>query len=411
MLKKADTQLIKLLNEIQLLNLIREEGPISRIELARRTEMSKVTVFEIINRLIEAGFVIDIGKGEASSRGGKRPTLVKLNAGNHFVIGIEYKRTEARIALADIEANVIDKKKIRYSAGADPLKVLQRTCSRIDRMLKSDQASADKLVSIGIGVPGLINYEEGRLYFADTLRHWDTIPIAHFFSERYNVPAILENDVNTITIGESILGAGKEYSNIVNLWIGDGVGAGIILHDQLVQGLAGGAGEIGYLELNGFCNSAKLSYLYEDQQYFGDILQVKHLQSTLAEHLGQYEGKPADELTFRQIIHIAEKDKGVLGEILDEYIRLVAILCMSMIKMINPEVLILSGKVVEQSKNIFERIKQSLRENGHRFTHTSTKIRRGHLKEEAGLRGAIAMALEVIFEAKMSNRPLQNKKR
>ena len=403
MIKKADTQLIKLINERKLLNIIRQEGPLSRIELAKKTYMSKVAVFEIISRLTKEGFVQDIGKGESTNRGGKKPTLVKLNPGSHFVIGIEFKREEVRLAIADIEAFILDKKKIKYPVGTPAWEVLTKVFTKLDQLLEKHAVSKDKLTSIGIGIPGLVDYQNGRLRFADTLKDWDTVPIAQVFTDKYNVPVFLENDVNTIALGESILGAGKEQDNIICMWMGEGIGAGIILEKHLIQGIGGSTGEVGYLELSDDrVNDFEFKYLLNNRRYFGDILSSGHLYNTLCTHLEKCSKETEKKPTLKQLLKKEIAANPELLPILDEYAYILSILCTNLIKIINPNLIILSGKVIENSKYIFEKLNSFIDEKLKEIPFVKSQIVIGQLKEEAGLRGAIAMALQVIFDTKIS---------
>ncbi len=397
MLKKADTQLIKLLNEIQILNLIREEGPISRIEIARRIQMSKVAVFEIINRLIDAGFVIDVGKGESTSKGGKRPSLVKLNPENHYVIGIEFRRREAQISLANIEAEIINSTRLKYPVGAKPEEVFKKVFRKINNLLKNAGVKQEQLISIGMGVPGLIDYQKGQLRFADTLRGWAEVPIAKIFSEKFNVPTFLENDVNTITLGESILGAGREESDLACVWVGEGLGAGLIVNNQLIQGFGGGAGELGYLVLDRFCEPVQhLTTLYRGQKYFGDILSESYLQEVLINKLAETNGTKIKHLTLERLLR-SKNYLPLFRDILDEFAYLLGIACSTLIKIVNPKVLILSGKIIDNSPYVFDRVREFIKDSAKDISFFSTKLVKGELKDEAGLRGAIALALQVIF--------------
>ncbi len=398
MVKKADTQLIKLMNEIQLLKLIREAGPVSRIELARSTHMSKVAVFDIINRLIEAGMVLDVGKGESTSKGGKRPSLVKLDPTNHYVIGVEFKRTEVRIAVGDIEASIVDKRKLNFKAGTSGTEIINRVFKKIDVILKKNKIDSDKLVSVGIGIPGLIDYDKGRLSFADTLQHWDQISLAESFEKEYNKPVILDNDVNAITIGESILGAGRNVDHLFCLWIGQGVGSGLVIENRIVKGLHGAAGEIGYLEIQQFGETlSRLKFLFNNQKYFGDILREATLEDCLIKAIKRNRDVDTKKLTLDQILK-NKKYEPVIRAILDEYASILAMLCLNIIKVINPELIILSGRVIENSGYLLDRVKELVKEKTTDLPFLDTTIVPGELKDEAGLRGAIAMALQVIFE-------------
>lgn len=402
MIKKADSKLIKMLNETQIMNLIREESPIARVELARRTQMSKVAVFEIINRLIRNGYVEDFGKGQSTDRGGKRPSLVKLNTSVHFVIGIEIRRREALLAVADLEANILKMKSFAFEVGSPADSVIEKMFKRIDTMLTDLGIRAAQLVSIAIGLPGLIDYKKGELRFADTLKGWDYVPIRQKIHERYNVPVIIENDVNTIALGESVLGVGKDYQDQVCIWVGEGVGAAVIVQGQLVKGFSGSAGEIGYLEINQHCDAAhRFKYLYKNQRYFGEILSELNLQDVIVEVIQNKTGKKLQKMSLFKILK-SEEYKNYIEEVLDEYAFALGILCLDMIKIINPRLLILSGKIVENSPYLVSKVREFIRQKTREIPLDADSIEVGLLKDEAGIRGALALALEVVFGTKMA---------
>jgi predicted NBD/HSP70 family sugar kinase len=399
MIKKADNQLIRLLNERKILNIIRKEGPISKAALARRTHMSKVGAIDVINRLIQGGYVEEIGKGSSTVRGGKRPSLIKLNPNNHFVIGIDVRRREARIALANIEAEIIGKKRIEYPDEPEPEKVLDKIIKKIDGLLKFHSIDKNKLVSIGIGIPGLIDYYEGRLYFADTLKKWDILLLGKIFMERYGVPTILENDANTLALGESILGAGRDHASMVCILIGDGVGSGVIIDHKLVQGFSGSAGEVGYFEIfNGKLDNRQLKYLYQGQKLYGEFLSESLLHRVMLEKLNQEQSADENKTDLIALLALAEYHRG-LQEILDEFAWVINSLCLAFIKVINPGIIILSGKVIENSTYLLERVRMLLAEKSRETSFIRSEIVVGELKEEAALHGAIAMALQVIFKS------------
>ena len=404
MIKKADTQLIKLLNEVQILNLIRENSPISRVEIARQNKMSKVAVFEIVKRLINRGFVLDIGKGQSTKRGGKRPTLVTLDANKHFVIGVELKRRQALLAVANIEAEILKTKNFNFEVGAPPEVVIDKMFKRIDTMMDNCGVKPEQLVSIAIGIPGLLDYRVGKLHFADTLKGWGDVLIRDQFEARFHVPVILENDANTVALGESILGAGRDHKDMVCIWIGEGVGAGIIVQNELVQGAGGAAGEIGYLEINKYCRSDRLfKYLFKDQRFFGEILSELNLLQVLNDQIVKSTGKEPEK---NNLVHILKTNAyhEHIREILEEYAYLLGILCLDMIKILNPRLLVLSGDIIENSPFILEQVKAFMKENTHEIPLDTHSLVVGELREEAGLRGAIALALQVVFEPKMAGK-------
>lgn len=405
MKEKADSQLIKTINEIRLLNLIREEGPISRNELSKRTKISKVAVSDIINRLDKNGFILEIGKGKSTSKGGKRPTLLKLNPDNGYAVGIQLKRGHVTIALANLESEIQSIEQLNYKIDASIDEVISNIFDKIDLLMQDNGVKQEKLVSIGIGIPGFIDYAKGELKFAVTLREWINLPLSSRFTKRYNVPTIIENDVNTITLSESLLGAGRGHSNFVCILIESGIGAGIFVNGQIVRGETGHSGEIGYLELGSYvANIGRLKYLYNNQRYFGEILSEVNLFDTLKMKLqsnSSYSNENLEQITLKDILALGDKGNSIVQEILNEYAYPLAIVCMNLISLINPGLIILSGRVIENSNYLFKKVIQLVNQSMINIPLEPLKassIVIGELRDMAGVKGAITTALQTIFE-------------
>lgn len=405
---KANIQLVKKLNENRVLNLIKEKGPISRNELARQSKISKVAISEIVNRLDEAGYILELGKGKSTSKGGKRPILIKLNSEAGYVIGVEIKRRVTNIALANIESTISDKTFIEYKPGASIDECLPRIIEQIDNLLTKNKIKPEKLISIGIGIPGFVNYEKGQLTFAESLLGWAHLPLASRFSSYFKVPTILENDVNIITLGEKLLGAGQGKNNIICIWVGEGIGAGIIMCGHLIPSASGNAGEIGYLEIGHFISDQKfIKFLYTGQKYFGQILSninlFRALMNCTQPDLPAIENN-YDEKKLIEFLLKGDNGNHVICEVIDEYAYLLSIICMHLIITMNPSCIILNGPVVENSKYILKKIKKLVKLEMANIPFQSSTIVPGELKSAAGVKGAITLALQTIFEPPVSNR-------
>lgn len=403
---------MKELNEIKILNLLRNEAPISRSELAEYTNITKVTISEIIKRLDNEGYILEIGKGKSTKKGGKRPTLMKLNPDKGYVIGIEYKRKNAHIAISNIESEILSTIDFSYEVGSSLEEVIQNTVKAIDKELENLDIPHDKLISIAIGVPGFVDYEKGELTFADTMKGWEKKPFAVKFSKHYNVPVLLENDVNMIAIGEDLVGAGRDESNIVSIWIGAGVGAGIIMDNQLIRGASGIAGEIGYLEVGHFlANHSFLRNLYTNQKYIGDLLSEEHLFEVLMMRMKFQEsesGKSYEDFNIEEFLELADKGNRDVQEILDEYALILAIVCTELIKTINTNLIILSGTVIESSDYLFSKVQQIIKSNMREIPFDASSIVIGELGgDTACLKGALALALQVVFKPYIQHQRLK----
>ena len=405
----VNSQLIKELNETRILNLVRSEGTISRVELAKRTRISKVAVSDIVSRLIEAGYITEIGKGESTKKGGKRPTLLKLLPNNGFVVGIEIHSSYAKVALANLNSEIISENVVPYAIGDTIVHVLPKVTALLDAMLKKKPIYRKKLISIGIAVPGFIDYEKGELAFAVTIHGWVQHPLASVLSERYRVPVLIENDVNARTYGEHLLGAGQDTDNLVCIWLGEGLGAGIIVDGNLIRGRYGSAGELGYLELgHHLTNPALVKNLYTNQHRFGSIMREQHLLETIKlkiqydKHLSHQD---VENLKLEDLLSDEQHEyAAIVREILDEYAMLLSILCTDLIKTLNTSKIILSGKIIEHSEYLLDKCRQIVQENMHNIPFKATPIEVGILKEEGCMKGIISMALQVIFEPLLKTR-------
>jgi len=409
---RVNAQFMKELNEIRILNLIRSTGPISRIEIANRTKISKVAVSEIVSRLDRAGFILEIGKGRSTDRGGKKPTLIKINPQNGYVIGVEIRRQLARVALANLEAEIIASGSVTFPPATGREQTTRLIFWEIDQLLAQNRISPGKLVSICLGVPGFIDYRKGEIMFADTLQGWGQSPLVSLFQKRYNVPVLIENDVNALALGEHLLGAGQGINDLVCLWIGEGVGAGIIVGGTLIRGRNGSAGEIGYLEIgHSLRERGALQELDRGQRYMGDILSEQNLLTALRHKLSALPVPPEnlENLSLIQILTDLPKTcRHAVDEILTEYALLIATLCLELIKTLNPDLLILTGKVPEQVPQLLSKVRTVVQKHMSGIPVEATPIAIGKLKGEGCLKGTLAMALQVVFEPLFNGRNVRH---
>ena len=399
---KGDSQFLREVNEVRLLNLIRTESPISRSGIAKLANMSKATVSEIIHRLDELGLIIEIGKGESTAKGGKRPTLLKMNPEGGYVFGLEFKLGGTLIALANIEGQQIAENWVEHAVGSAIDLVLPNVISAMDDMLAEVDNSLEKLVSIGLGTPGLVNYDKGMLLVADTLGGWANQPLTKHFTDHFGVPVVLENDVNTITLGEFLFGIGQQESDMICISIGDGIGAGIIQNRKLIRGINGAAGEIGYIETT--CHIGEngvLKYLVGNHRYFGELLSEWNLFHGIKKALGSENLQMVKRINRDEMLHylkLGDQGNSTIQKVLDEYAVGLGVLCSLCMKTINPSLIILNGLIVENSKYLISQLNGYINRSLAKVPlKINSRVAVGSLGKEAGIKGAIALASQILF--------------
>jgi glucokinase len=158
-----------------------------------------------------------------------------------YYIGIDLGGTNVRAGLVN-EQELSQLKSRRINAGGSVSEVLEELFAIADPFIN------DSVKGIGIGVPGLVNTEEGIVYDVVNIPSWKEVPLRKQIEERYGIPVLVNNDANCFALGEFYFGKGKGHHSMIGLAIGTGLGSGIILHDKLYSGSNCGAGEFGMIQ-------------------------------------------------------------------------------------------------------------------------------------------------------------------
>ena len=390
-------KLVREYNELNILRFIKNEGPISRAKLAQRYKISKAAVSEITAHLLKKNYIREIGMGDSTRAGGRKPILLEFNSDAGYAIGVEIKRDHAVIAIGNLNAQIRDKKTIHFPKRRRLNKILVEIFRIIESFQKFPWAQEARPIGIGVAIPGLINYNTGCIQETDSLRGWKGFPLRHEFEKRFGIETIIENDVKTMSLGEYHFGGGKNVDNIIYLWIGDGLSAGIIINGELYRGVSASSGEIGYYELGYFISkSDDFRYLYDGQKNFSEILSFDSISRAGKKHLNGGCLVKGDEVS--SIIRCAEEGNAKAKEILREYADLVGIICINLINTLNPELILISGhKRLVPNKLLLDLIKNKIKADVLRTPSRAVKVKNATLKENAGILGAIGLILEDLF--------------
>lgn len=393
-------KLVREYNELNILRFIKNEGPISRAELAKRYKISKAAVSEIITHLLSQGYVTEIGMGASTSLGGRKPILLEFNPRAGYAIGIEIKRDHARVALADLNASICENEVIEFEAGLALDLVLEKIFVIIDRYREKRWITKAKPIGIGVAIPGLIDYHCGKIKESDSLKGWQGFPIRETIEKKYKIETIIENDVKSLSLGEYRFGNGKNADNLVYLWIGDGLGAGIIINGELYRGVSASAGEIGYYDLGCFiADSDDFKLIYDGQKNFGDLLSEKVLLTGAKRALqnGYEKSMDSNNLSVKELLHQADQGNKLAVELLREYGYLVGIICIILINTLNPELILVGGNHLSRNKTLLKFIKEKIKYDVLRTPSRAVKVKSALLRSNAGVLGAIALVLEDLF--------------
>ncbi len=400
--------LIKEPNEVRILRLVRDSGEISRIEIARSTNLHKASVTDYVAKLIKAGYLEETGKASSKSKAGRKRILLKFRPLSGLVGGIDIRMTSAIVALTDLNARILDQEVLEYSVDTPPQEVLSKVAAVLEKLMTKGKYAKSRLVGIGIGVQGVIDYGTNILMVSHNKPLWQGESLSTYLETYFNVPVYVENDVKTMTVGEYLLGAAKGSKDFALIWIGTGLGAGIMINGHLHHGITSSAGEIGFNSLEfSAVDKERFPLTFRGQRMFGEIL-------TDANFVESYHKAKTttvkNNLTVTQIASLADHGDIVAGQVIEEFAGLMSILCINIVNMLNPEMIVFGGELVRCFPRIADMLQQKIHSDLLLPPAEAVRVRSAKHGDSGVILGAVGLVLYELFEPlrSLSARPLRN---
>lgn len=231
--------------QARLLAVLRDSGPLSRVQLADQLAVSRTTVAGEVGRLVELGLVAEVGP--AASRGGRRSTVVDLAAGIRM-LGVSIGATSVSVAVTDGRLAVQTMERVPCDVRTGPERVVEITVELVRKLL-SDQG-VDRPAGVGVSVPGPVDFHRGISVSPPIMPGWDGYPVRDVLSRELGCPAVLDNDVNVMALGEQHAGVARTIDDFLFVKIGTGIGCGIVVGGSLYRGVDGCAGDIGHIRVD-----------------------------------------------------------------------------------------------------------------------------------------------------------------
>lgn len=240
--------LIRQANAEILLRLLRESGPCSKADLVRASGLSAPSVTNVVSTLISTGLVEMLGEGD--STGGRPPGILRFKAEHGCVAGVEITRNALRFLLADLDGRELAQSETLIAKSkSTPRQICQQIAKELWQLLRTMRLSRNRLFRLTVGVPAIVNVNEGTVLAFTALQNWNRVPLGPMLARVLNCPVLIDNDTNLAAQGEFHCGAARGENDFVFITIGEGVGAGVFLNGRIYRGSQWSAGEIGYLRV------------------------------------------------------------------------------------------------------------------------------------------------------------------
>ncbi|QCR22266.1 ROK family transcriptional regulator [Pontibacter sp. SGAir0037] len=390
--RKKHTQKIKIIKHLYV------KGPKTNADLCSDFNISSPTSINLLNELMVEGLVEKQGRGK--SEGGRKPDLYGLRDQSLFVLSIAMGRFKTRMAIFDNNNNNITGVKTFPLKISEGIAVLEQLQQFVQGLIEESGINSDKLMGIGVSMPGLVASKEGNNY---TYMHTDSEleSLQQVLTKRFKKPVYIQNDVKSAAMAEHRFGLARGKRDVLVLSLDWGVGLGVIMDGKLRSGATGFAGEIGHIPLENdgaLCYCGKRGCLETVASGIALANMAKEgIKSGQHSLLNQLSDQEIDSIEPQLVIDAANRGDQYAINILSKIGMNLGKGISILIQLFNPELIILGGKIAEAKQYITTPIQQAINTYCMAQLREKTTIALSGLGQDAGILGSVAVVMENIF--------------
>jgi len=398
----------KFQNEINIsivFNYLRENGPISRTKISKGLGLSAPSVSKAINNLERKGYILEIGQEKTSV--GVRPKLLRID-NKGYVIGVDLGKRKIKIALVnlydgfifkydgfEVPSNIeVDDKKITK----DMISLLKSVITRAENKKLVERGNL-KAICFAVSAP--VSRKTKKIVDIPLYGNYRKIDFVDVFGKVFDVPIIVENDVNCSAFGEKKVINDKDLSDMIFIEISRGIGSGIILNGRIFKGSYGTSGEIG----NSIVNTSNLDFKFRNKGFLEKYASVEGMKKNAIRGITNGKkslitdlaGGDLKKIETRDVFLAAIKKDKFAKKIVDSAVDLLSIVILNLILIINPQLVVIGGDICKlpESQKIF--LDPIIRKIKNTFTFDVPELRFSQTNEDAGVFGASLIAIEHLI--------------
>jgi predicted NBD/HSP70 family sugar kinase len=367
-----------------LLRLIREGNATTRGELVALTGMGRSTVAQRLEALLAHRLVVPAGG--SLSTGGRPPTLLAFNRKAGVILAGDLGATHSRVAVTDLGGDVLAEAREDIAIANGPEAVLGWLERRLDELLAQAGHERAEVRGIGVGVPGPVEFASGRPVAPPIMPGWDGYPVADRLRERYGAPALVDNDVNIMAVGEH-WSSWRDAEHLLFVKVGTGIGSGIIAGGRVHRGAQGAAGDIGHIHVPGhddaLCRCGNVGCL---EAVAGGGAMARRLTDLGLPTENAREVVAHVRAGHPQAVQLVRQSGRTLGEVLA-----------ASANFFNPSVIVIGGDVAEAHEQLLAGVREVVYQRSLPLATRSLRIVRSKLGDRAGVIGAAVTVIDHVM--------------
>lgn len=397
---------LKNYNRRTVLSYIRKHGTATKAGLASVTGLTFMAIKKILTEL-EALNLIRCNQMESTGVGRKAVSYA-INENYRYSIGIHINKFVTGVALMNLRGQIIARE--NYSMDKEfsgQNEFVDMLIQAVERVIDTSGIAKDKILGIGVGVPGPIDYENGIILTPPNMPVLNYLPLQEILEENTGFPVFVNKDTNVIAFGEYWCGEAKDCDTLVYVDVDMGIGSGLIIDGKLNIGANGVAGEFGHItaDIDGpLCNCGNKGCL---EAVSSGIAVLKALRQQLEKKEKHPLYHKRNELVIEDVFEMARKKDMLTMSILNQSAFYLGVSVSNLINILDPEIVIMGGILIQRYPMYFDIVKDVVGQRkvkgakGNRMLVSS-------LKESAGVIGAGEIVADDFFNKRVNNVFLRN---
>lgn len=379
----ADRSLSRVINQKAIVDKIYECDGISKAQLAKELGLSKPTVSTNVENLINIGIVGERGQGEATQNGGRKPVMLYFDKDYRYVGALDLSYSQPVCAVADLKHNIIGLKKLQVLQDATSKDRKEQVKQGFLDIMEEQNIPLEKLDTIVISQPGVIQGEGNLLYSTEKHHAWTEIALDIYLKEELDVHVYLRNDVNLAAMGVLHFDCDSDIDNLIYISCGVGLGSGIILNRKLYSGERNAAGEIGLLVTG-------TGETLEDCVAMDGL--IRRIETMYKE-----KGEPG-KVSFTDIVALSKKKDELVNTAIYETGIFLGREIYNCCTLLDIQTVLFGGEYLELGDTLFEGIEEALKV-GKVFKPI---IKKSGLREIAGIFGCFVIGTDKVMQRVVS---------
>lgn len=401
-IKGSNSQRTKELNRALILKLISTKSPISRIELSKLTQLSKMSVTNIVNELMEKNLVVETDLSTEdhleTTSAGRTPVMLACNPSKLRSIGVYVSRDKCEAALIDINGRVLFRTSVSFAAIESTDTFIDKVTSQVDRVLSDSHHTIQDIRGIGVASIGPLDIFRGAILEPINFHGLEEIPITESLTTRYGCPVYINNDMNASALAEKYHGVARDNHNFVYVGVTNGVGAGIITNDRLFVGHRGFSGEFGHMSINldgPLCPCGNKGCL----EMYAKIPEIiRHFND--ARQLGMTSSLETDA-TWPDIVEHAKKGDELCLMLIHRLSKYLSVGLVNLANIFDPETIVLGHDIALASELMLPLLNENINRKIYSTKHVNILIQMSQFVDQAPLIGSAALIFDALFDGRI----------